>query len=101
MPKKTTTPSSFRPSQQQILYTLLLVAIFLVGYLFATVQGLKGGSKEVPAAAPTQAAAAQIERRRHAGVGEAGLRCARVDRERRSSRQVGHPARPLPRSRTA
>lgn len=31
----------FRPTQQQILYTLLLVATFLIGYLLATVQLLK------------------------------------------------------------
>lgn len=32
---------AFRPSQQQVLYTLLLVATFLIGYLLATVQLLK------------------------------------------------------------
>lgn len=44
-------PTKF--SQQQILYTLLLVAVFLVGYLVATVQSLKK-----PAAAPTTGTAA-------------------------------------------
>ncbi len=45
-------PSRF--SQQQILYTLLLVAVFLVGYLIATVQALKN-----PSATPAPAAGAQ------------------------------------------
>lgn len=39
-----------RFSQQQILYTLLLVAVFLIGYLIATVQIMKGPSAAVPAA---------------------------------------------------
>lgn len=56
-------PLPTRFSQQQILYTLLLVAIFLVGYLLATVQQLKKpSSAPVAAAAPDanqqQAAAA-------------------------------------------
>ena len=44
-------PSRF--TQQQILYTLLLVAVFLIGYLIATVQGLKNPT----AAADTKTAA--------------------------------------------
>ncbi|MGE5041641.1 MAG: DsbA family protein [Candidatus Levyibacteriota bacterium] len=44
-------------SQQQILYTLLLVATFLVGYLIATVQYLKNPSK--PADTPTAQAGQQ------------------------------------------
>lgn len=44
-------PIPTRFSQQQILYTLLLVATFLVGYLLATVQELKSP----PAAQPTAA----------------------------------------------
>lgn len=32
----------FRPTQTQILYSLLLVATFLIGYLLATVQSLQG-----------------------------------------------------------
>lgn len=48
--KKTSTASAQissviprKVSQQQILYTLLLIATFLVGYLLATVQALKAG----------------------------------------------------------
>lgn len=43
-----------RFSQQQILYTLLLVATFLVGYLIATVQSLKNPSAAAPAAVAQQ-----------------------------------------------
>lgn len=39
-----------RFSQQQLLYTLLLVATFLVGYLLATVQALKAGPPKVTGA---------------------------------------------------
>ena len=39
-----------RFSQQQILYTLLLVAVFLIGYLIATVQAMKSPSAAAPAA---------------------------------------------------
>lgn len=46
-------PSRF--SQQQILYTLLLVATFLIGYLLATVQQLKGPATTPVAAAPETA----------------------------------------------
>lgn len=41
----------FRPSQQQVLYSLLLVATFLVGYLLATVQLLKSPAGTTPSQA--------------------------------------------------
>lgn len=47
-------------TQQQILYTLLLVATFLVGYLLATVQALKAPAKPgAPSAAVPQQPGAQ------------------------------------------
>lgn len=45
------TVKSFRPNQQQILYSLLLVATFLVGYLLATVQLLKNPAGTAPSQA--------------------------------------------------
>lgn len=48
-----------RFSQQQILYTLLLVATFLVGYLLATVQAMKNPSAAAAPAAGTQQQGAQ------------------------------------------
>ncbi|MFI5265423.1 MAG: DsbA family protein [Candidatus Levyibacteriota bacterium] len=51
-----TIPTRF--TQQQILYALLVVAVFLLGYLFATVQALKNPSTKL-AAAPAAPAAPQ------------------------------------------
>lgn len=55
---KITIPTRF--TQQQVLYTLLLVAVFLLGYLFATVQALKKPvSKIIEAPTAQQQPAAQ------------------------------------------
>lgn len=48
--RQITIPTRF--TQQQILYTLLLVAAFLLGYLFATVQALKNPNTKTAAALP-------------------------------------------------
>lgn len=47
----------FRPNQTQILYTLLLVAVFLVGYLLATVQLLRNPVGTTLTQQPTDSAA--------------------------------------------
>lgn len=52
-------PLPQRFTQQQVLYTLLLVATFLVGYLFATVQALKGNPQKVAGAQTAQPTPAQ------------------------------------------
>lgn len=54
---------SFVPklSQQQVLYTLLLVATFLVGYLLATVQYLKNPTQKTNDAAPSAPQAGQAQ----------------------------------------
>lgn len=63
--KKTSSPRASFPipklSQQQILYTLLLIATFLVGYLLATVQLLKNPSQKIAEApgAPSAGGTAQ------------------------------------------
>jgi protein-disulfide isomerase len=52
----------FRPTQQQVLYTILLAATFLIGYLLATVQLLKnpaGSTAQVQGEQQQAAAAAQ------------------------------------------
>lgn len=48
-----------RLNQQQILYTLLLIAVFLLGYLFATVQALRNPSSKTETAPTAQQPAAQ------------------------------------------
>lgn len=50
----------FRPTQQQVLYTLLLIATFLIGYLLATVQLLKNpAATSAPVQGEQQAVAPQ------------------------------------------